>query len=226
MKMFSEITTLVKKDLLIEWRQKYALAGILLYVASTVFLINISAQSAGVNNDLSGQTWNLLFWITILFASINSVTKSFFQENKGRVLYYYCLVSPQAVVLAKMIYNLGLIALLSLLCLLLFMLLLGNPLDQPHWFFLSLLLGGSAFSFLFSMMSAIAMKANNNATLMAILSFPLILPVIMLVIHLSGSSVGNIVNVSNNWNDVLILSALNLAIVALAFILFPYLWRD
>ena len=226
MPLLKEIQALIKKDLVVEWRQKYALAGILLYVVSTVFLINIALKSGNAAASITGKYWNILFWITILFAAINSVTKSFFQENRERLLYYYTLVSPQAIILAKIIYNLILLLMLAILCYAVFTLLLGSFVVAPTWFLLSLLLGVSAFSILFSMMSAIAMKANNNATLMAILSFPLILPSIMLLIHLSGSAVGEIINIENNWNDVAVLSALNLAMIALAYILFPYLWRD
>ncbi len=226
MPLFREIRVLIRKDLVVEWRQKYALAGILLYVISTVFLINIALKSGNADASFSGKYWNILFWITILFAAINSVTKSFFQENRERLLYYYSVVSPQAIILAKIIYNLFLLLLLTFLCYVVFTILLGNFVSVPKWFFLSVLLGSSAFSILFSMMSAIAMKAGNNATLMAILSFPLILPSIMILIHLSGSAMGDLVNVKSNWNDVIILSALNLAMVAMAFILFPYLWRD
>src|SRR3974390_2050036 len=109
--MLNEISSLIKKEFLIEWRQRYALGGILLYVVATVFISFLSFR-----NIIEVNTWNALFWIIILFASINSSAKSFLQESKGRMLYYYTLCGPQAFVLAKIIYNAILMLVLSLIC--------------------------------------------------------------------------------------------------------------
>ena len=98
--MLKEIAALLQKELLIEWRQRYALGGMFLYVVTTVFVCFLSFK-----NIIETSTWNALFWIIILFASVNASAKSFLQESKGRLLYYYTLCSPQAFVLSKIIYN-------------------------------------------------------------------------------------------------------------------------
>src|SRR3972149_6902447 len=109
--MFRELSALIQKELLIEWRQRYALGGIFLYVVATVFICYLSFK-----NVIEVNTWNALFWIIILFASINSIAKSFLQESRGRMLYYYTLTSPQAFVFSKIIYNSVLMLFLSLVC--------------------------------------------------------------------------------------------------------------
>ena len=95
----SLIYQLVRKDILIEWRQKYAFNGILLYVFSTLFVIQMSFQK------LRPDIWITLFWMVILFASVNAVAKSFLQESKGRLLYYYTLSSAEDIILSKLFYN-------------------------------------------------------------------------------------------------------------------------
>ena len=40
---------IIRKDLLLEWRQKYSLYGLLLYLVSTVFTINMLAESPEPN---------------------------------------------------------------------------------------------------------------------------------------------------------------------------------
>ena len=67
------IITLLKKDVLLEFRQQYTFFGILLYIASTTFVIYLTM---GQPDD---RIWNGLFWITLLFICINSVAKSFLQ---------------------------------------------------------------------------------------------------------------------------------------------------
>ena len=65
------IATLLKKDLLLEWRQQYTFFGILIYLASTTFVIYLTM---GLPED---KVWNGLYWITLLFICINAVARSF-----------------------------------------------------------------------------------------------------------------------------------------------------
>ncbi len=79
-----QVKSLLAKELILEWRSRYALNGILLYVVSTIFVCYLSFKGG-----IQGPTWNVLFWIILLFASINAMVKSFVQEPVGRHLYLY-----------------------------------------------------------------------------------------------------------------------------------------
>src|SRR5690606_26599194 len=180
--MWNEILVLIQKEIRLEWRQKYALNGILLYVVSAVF---ITYLSFGANQGrLSVPTWNALYWIIILFSSVNAVAKSFVQEHQGRQLYYYMVASPESIILSKIIYNTLLTLVLALLGYLVFSLILGNPVQDQMMFLLNLMLGAVGFSACLTMVSGIASKAGNNATLMAILSFPLVIPILLMAINI------------------------------------------
>jgi heme exporter protein B len=75
------------------------------------------------------------------------------------------------------------------------------------------------------MISAIAAKAGNNATLMAILSFPVILPLLILIIKLSKNAMDGL-DRSVSYDEIAVLCAINAIVIAVSLILFPYLWRD
>ncbi|HEY0030921.1 MAG TPA: heme exporter protein CcmB [Bacteroidia bacterium] len=215
----NQIKYLVIKELKLEMRNKYALGGILLYVVSTVFVSYLSFRKI-----VTPATWNALFWIILLFASINAIAKSFISETKGKLLYLYTIASPQAVILSKIIYNSLLLMVLSGLCLLVYTVFIGNIIQDLPLFLLTLLLGSFGFSSLLTMVSAIASKANNNFTLMAILSFPIIIPLLMVLIKLSKNAIDGL----ERWdlNYLLVLLFLNVIIIALSYVLFRYLWRD
>ena len=83
-------------------------------------------------------------------------------------------------------------SLLSVLALLVYMLFFNNTLGDPLFYFLTVFLGSVSFSTVFTMISAIASKAGNNGTLMAILSFPVIIPVILVLIRLSKNAMDGI----------------------------------
>jgi len=192
-----------------------------------VFIFYISFN---LNPGFSGSksypvVWNVLFWIIMLFASVNAIAKSFMQESKSRLLYYYSIASPQAIILSKTAYNILLMSLLSMLALLVYMIFFTNTIGDPLYYFLTVLLGSISFSTVFTMISAIASKAGNNGTLMAILSFPVIIPVILLLIRLSKNAMDGIER-SFSYGNMGVLLAINVIVIATALILFPFLWRD
>jgi heme exporter protein B len=218
---------LLKKEILLEWRSKYAFNGVLLYIVSTVFVCYISFNLTPGFNQSNGYAvvWNVLFWIIMLFASVNAIAKSFLQESRSRMLYYYTIASPQAVILSKTIYNALLMILLSLMALVVYALFFNNTVSDAWFYFLSVMVGSITFSTTFTMVSAIAAKAGNGGTLMAILSFPIIIPVILLLIKVSKSAMDG-VDRSFSYGNFGILVAINVMVVAVALLLFPYLWRD
>ncbi len=219
MALIQETAFLIRKEIKIEWRQKYAIGGILLYVLSTVFVVYTAFKT------LEPQVWNTMFWIIVLFASVNAIAKSFVQENSSRQLYYYTLASPNAIIFSKIIYNTGLLLLLSALSFGVFSLVAGNPVKSSLEFFVAVFLGSMGFSITFTFISAIAAKASNSATLMAILSFPIVIPIILTLLKISANAL-RLMQDSSVWKDMLILVAIDFILLAVTFILFPFLWRD
>ena len=87
--------SIFEKEVKLEWRNKTAFNGILLYLVSTIFICYLSFNLKTGQMEIT--TWNALFWIIIVFANINGVAKSFLQEGEGRMLYYYTLCKPQEI---------------------------------------------------------------------------------------------------------------------------------
>lgn len=218
MNSFRHILTLLKKDLLLEVRQQYSFYGILLYIGSTIFVLYLAID------EPESKVWNGLFWVIQLFISINAVAKSFLQENRGRMLYFYSIASPGSFVLAKLLFNSLLMLVMSLLSLFLFTLFLGNPIEKAGPFIGLVLLGGWSLSLVFTFLAAIAAKAQQNAAIMAILGFPILIPQLLLLMRLSDAVFNPVLTIPAA--SVLLLIALDLMIIMLAVILFPFLWKD
>jgi len=219
MQLIREVKFLIGKELLLEWRSKYALNGVVLYVVSTVFVCFLSFVS------LKGVTWNALFWIIMLFASINTVSKSFLQESKGRQLYIYTIASPTALIISKTIYNVFLMLLVTIIALAFYTLVFDYVPQDMGLYIVATILGSLSFSTIFTMISAIASKAGNGGMLMAILSFPVIIPVITMLIKLSKNAVDGL-DRSVSLDEIAILLIINVLVIASSLLLFPYLWRD
>jgi heme exporter protein B len=175
--------------------------------------------------NLSIPTWNALFWIILLFSSVNAVAKSFVQEQQGRQLYYFMIASPESIILSKIFYNTGLTLILALLGYGVFSVVLGNPVQDQGLFLLNLVLGAMGFSASLTMVSGIASKAGNNATLMAILSFPVIIPILLMAIRISKNALDGL-DWSVSSDKLLSLLAINVLVATTSYLLFPYLWRS
>jgi len=213
------LLSLVRKDLLIEWRQKHTLFGVLLYVGATVFVVYMMAGQPET------KIWNALFWLTQLFVAVNSVAKSFLQEPPARFRYYFTIVKPATFLLAKMIYSISLLLVMSLVSLLLFSLLLGFPVTQTGLFILVTATGSFSLSCVFTFLSAIAARANQNAALMAILGFPLVTPVLMMLSNLALKAIAPVYQ-PGWWALAGSLVLLDILVIVLGVILFPFLWQE
>lgn len=218
--MKNHILTLVKKDLLLEVRQQYTIYGILLYVASTIYVVSLTMGQPEDN-----KVWNALFWVIQLFICINAVAKSFLQESKGRMLYFYSISGARDFILSKLIFNWLLMLVMSGLSLLIYALWMGNPLYNFGQFLSITLLGGTGLSLVFTFLAAIAARAQQNAALMAIMGFPIIIPQLLLVSKIStiAFAAGH---TDGLWSMVALLGGLDILIICLAVILFPFLWKD
>ena len=220
--MLTEMISLFKKEVLLEWRRKYAFNGILLYLTSTIFVCYFSFKLQ--HQSLNPISWNALFWIILLFTAVNTIAKSFIQESEGRQIYYYQLATPEAIIFSKICYNSVLMLLMGLLALLVYSIVLGNPVQNLGLFIANLSLGSLCFASNLTMVSAIAAKSGNNATLMAVLIFPVILPVLLLLIKVSKNAIDDLA-LSSSYDELSVIAALNLIVLTVSYILFPYLWR-
>lgn len=217
------IFLIMQKEFLAEWRQRTLINGLLLYLVSTIFICYLSLNVKV--NQLQPLTWNALFWIIILFAAVNAVAKSFMQEGEGRTLYYYTLFKPQELIIARILYNAVLLILLALTGFLIYSIVLGNPVQDMILFLVVIVLGSLGFSVTFTMISAIAAKASRNQTLMAVLGFPIILPVLLVVIKIARNAIDGLA-FSVSQSQLITLVAINIMIGAVSYLLFPYLWRS
>ena len=175
---------------------------------------------------LDKPTWNALFWVISLFTSVTISGKSFLKETGGQALFNYLHYSARDFIVAKIVYNMAFMLFLSLMTFFFYGFFIKDEVENLPLFLLILLLASSGLAGILSLMSAIASKANGNFAIMSILSFPVLMPLILVVIRLSKQAVDGIEWAGVSYDLLAVLAALNVLTLALSFLLFPYLWRD
>lgn len=195
----------------------------LLYVVSTVFVCYLSFNLR--RNQLTPIVWNTLFWIILLFTAVNAIAKSFSQERYGRLLYYYNLCSPQAIIISKIVYNSFIMLLLSGFGFIFYAFVMGNPVGDMGLFSICMVLAAIGFASVLTLVAGIASKADNSATLMAVLSFPIIIPMLLMTIRLAKNALDGL-DWSVSTDEISTLLSIDLIVITLSYLLFPYLWRS
>jgi|TARA_B110000881_G_scaffold132088_1_gene116190 heme exporter protein B len=219
--MLKKIFIIIKKDLKIDLSQGHMFFSVALYLISSIFIVYLSFGSLGIK-DLN--TWVSLFWVIILFGAITSISKSFLYESKNRNYYYYFLFTPTELIFSKLIYNFIFLSLLCFVAFGFYSLLVGNFIKSISFFSLFLFVGAFSISNCLTLISAISNQVRNNSAIMSVLSFPIILPILLILINISKISVSYF-----SWNlvedDIYLLILLNIIVLVLSKILFSFLWR-
>ena len=212
---------LIKKEFLLEFRQRSTMGGVLVYIAGTIFTSVLCFKG-----KMDKPTWNALFWIITLFTSVSLSGKSFLKEAGGSALFNYIYYRPQQFIVSKVIYNMAFMLALSLITFCFYSFFVKNEVENTPLFLIVLTLASTGLAGSLSLMSAISAKAGGNFALMSILSFPVVLPLIIVAIKLSKQAVDGIEWAGVDSELLWILGALNVLTLALSFLLFPYLWRE
>jgi len=223
MKSLENLRILITKDFQLELRRKSVISGLSLYLFSIVFICYLTFSLR--ENLITPVVWSALFWITMLFTAINAVAKSFIGERKGRDMYYYSIASPASIILSKIIYNFLLCLFMSFTGLYLFVLFLGDPLEDQLLFLVVVLLSSWGFSASLTLLSSIAAKTTSSHILMAVLSFPVVISILLVAIEVTKNCLDGL-DRSVSWSEILMLAAINCLVTAVSYLLFPYIWRS
>jgi len=215
----TQIIAYLRKDLRIEFRKGYALGGLIIFVLCIVYLIYLGF------GELTGRTWVTMYWIAFLFISVHTVLKGFALEHNDRFLYYYTLIRPESIFIAKCIYHICALTVLGLLLYGALSLIAGDPFADHLLFLTGIFLGAVGISLSFTFISAIAVKSDQSTTLMTILSFPLVIPVFLHLMRLSRAALPDSM-VTDTASSFTTLGAIYLLLCGLGLLLFPYLWRS
>lgn len=215
------LIALIKKEFLLEFRQKSTIGAVFVYVVGTIFV-----SALCFSGKLDKPTWNALFWIITLFTSVTISGKSFLKETGGQALFNFLYYSSRQFIIAKILYNMAFMLCLSLVTFFFYGFFIGNAVENLTLFLIVLVLASTGLAAVLSLMSAIASKASGNFAIMSILSFPVLMPLMLVVIRLSKQAVDGIEWAGVGYQFMVILAALNVLTLALSFLLFPSLWRD
>lgn len=214
-----KILALIQAEAILEWRNKTALSGLFVYVLAACYLVYIIFKG-----EITTPTYIATYWLLILFVTINAIGRTMSSSLQEQFYFLRQFINPTHLIIGKITYNAILISITAFLVQLLFMLFYPTCIENQLRYSLIAILGAIGLSNIFTLLSAISV-GSNNLSLVAILGFPIVLPLLLLVVRLSGFAdfMPDIKDYNSNLLAVIILDIIT---IILAIILFPFLWKE
>ncbi len=215
-----QIGLLLRKDIDLEIRKKHVALGLLLYIFSTIFLVQY------LEERLVPRMWNLVFWILMIFMTITINNKSFLGESRARNLYYYTQFSSRAVIISKQLYGMMLSLLFGLVAYIFFSFFNPLEIDDRGSYLVILMLGTLSISLCTTFLSAISAQVSDApGALTAVLGLPLLIPLFILIQRFSLGFVSDVISYDFSYSVILLL-VYDVIIFTLSVILFPLVWTE
>lgn len=215
--IISQLQVLLESEFRAEKRKRKTLAGLILYLIATVFLLY------QLNKTIDNNLFVSLYWIVQLFVSVNAAYQTFTGENKESMLYWYCTVKPTYFLTSKLIYASLKMSFLSLLSFGLLYVFYDNAQEFVSISFLGIaLLGSICMVVLFTFISFLSFTSNQDGSMAAVLGFPLVIPLLMLTVKVSIIAIEQQALLAYLLFYILYL----LLIISLSLILVHFLWKE
>lgn len=209
------------KDLRSELRTRYSLNALFMFAFTTLVAVSFSIGQL----DLSTGLQAALFWIIIFFSSMSALAGVFVREEDtgtGQTLRLFA--QPSVIYAGKLLYNIALLFLLCLVLTPLYIVFLDVEVLDWGVMLTTIALGVIGLAGATTIVGAIVAKAAVRGALFAVLSFPILLPLLILAIRATTVALEG-----SGWalatGNVKLLAAYAVIMITASTVLFDFVWN-
>ncbi|MFN4112015.1 MAG: heme exporter protein CcmB [Ignavibacteria bacterium] len=211
------------KDFSSELRMRFALNALIMFVIVAVSTILFSLA----NEKVSQNVYAGMFWVVVFFSAMSGLSRTFVsEEERGTTLILSLIANPISIFLGKFLFNLVLLFFINSIIAFLYMILFQDFSIQ-NWdsFLLAFILGNIGIAGSSTIIAAIISKANVKGTLYPVLAFPVLLPLILMLIEITKSAMeGN--PISDVEAELMVLISYDIIMITASILVFDIIWRD
>ncbi len=214
---------LFRKDWESELRTRYAINALAMFILVTISVIMFSIGEEKISEYLNGG----LLWVVIFFSAMSGLSRVFVsEEERGTTLTLHLIAPPSTIFTGKLIFNLVLVFIMNFVITILFLILFEAFIIRNAFLFLiAFLLGNIGIAVSSTIIAAIISKASSKGTLYPVLSFPILLPLILILLELTKFSMdGN--SLSSSMVEILVLVCYDIIMITASYLLFDFIWKE
>nr|MBN2278863.1 heme exporter protein CcmB [candidate division Zixibacteria bacterium] len=218
----AKILAVTRKDLVSEFRTRYAVNAVVMFALVTLTVISMSLGMMVPSTELLAA----LFWIILFFAAMSGLAQVFIREEETGTAMILKLSSPGLTIFfGKLLFNLLLLTTLAILIVPLFIILFHSSPNNWAVFLTGLALGVAGLAGATTIIAAIVARASIKGALFTVLSFPVLAPLLIAVIEISkvGLAGGGFGDISAPLQ---LLVAYNVVMITVSMMLFDFVWRQ
>lgn len=220
--LVSKTLAVFAKDVRLELRTRYALNAILMFAVTTLAAVSFSVGQSGLPPKLLAA----LFWIVMLFSAMSGLAQAFIREEEaGTALTLRLMADPDPVYIGKLLFNFSLLSVMAALITPIFFIFTDAPASGIATFILVLALGVIGLCSATTLVAAIIAKASVKGALFAVLSFPILMP-LLLVLVLATEKVLDSGAIGDITTEIQFLVAYGIVMVTGSVLLFKFVWQE
>lgn len=214
---------LCKKDLSSEIRTRYAINSLAMFIVVTISVILFSIGDEKVSEYLTGG----LFWVVIFFSAMSGLARVFVsEEERNTSMTLQLIASPNTVFSGKLLFNLILVFAMNIIIALLYSALFEMfVIKSLSVFLVAFLIGNVGIAVSSTVIAAIIARASSKGTLYPVLSFPILLPLILILVDLTKQTMDG-TTFAESMVELSILFCYDILMSAVSFLLFDFIWQE
>ncbi len=219
--MVKPALSILKKEIALELRTKYAINTLLAFTGASLLLILFTLRAEQMDpTPKSG-----LVWIIILFAAMTGMMRSFVQETEKKTWTLLQLhANPSDIFAGKLIYNFLFLLILHLFTFFFYILMMNMQIVSVPYFIYSILFGSAGLAAVTTLTSAMIAQADRKGAVFSVLCIPLVVP--LLLVLTSTTKIALIEGVSeSSIGDLTALIGYCGVTITAGILLFDYIWE-
>lgn len=210
------------KDLRMELRSRYALNAVLMFGITTLAMVSFSLGQRGLPPEVLAA----LFWIILFFSAVAGLALVFVREEEaGTALALRLVADPIAVYLGKFFFNLTLLAMMTIVITPIFFMFTDAPTNNIPPFILIEVLGVIGLCAATTLVAAIISRAAIKGALFAVLSFPLLITLLLMLVTASSKILAGD-PLSKTFAELQGLVAYSVVMLTASLLLFKFVWQE
>lgn len=213
----------LRKDLKIEFRTRYAYSALVMFAITT--LIAVSFSVGGFMRREMTDIAAALLWLILFFSAMAGLSRTFVQEEEaGTITALKMAAAPEPVFIGKYLFNVVLLISLAVLLVPLFIVLLNQAVVMVWGFAAAVILGCLGLAGASTILAAIVSKAGAKGSLMTVLAFPVLLPLLFAAISATRTALSG--GPDDISTDLLLLFFYNGVTLTASLLLFEFVWNE
>ena len=220
--MVKSALTILKKEIAVELRTRYAFNTLLAFTGASLLLILFTLRADQMNpTPKSG-----LVWIIILLAAMTGMMRTFLQEADKKTWDLLKLhAQPSEIFTGKILYNFLFLLILHVFTFFFYLFMMNMSIVSFSYFIAAIFFGSAGLASVTTLTSAMIAKADRKGSIFSVLCIPLLVPLLLILTSVTKSALIEGAT-PGALNDLTALIGYCGVTITAGVLLFDFIWED